>query len=290
MASSTAGGKKGTWGFFPGIVNVLKVFPEASTQQKGLILSMLLVNCALISVSLFNTGLSSVVVGFMYLVDVIATGGGALYLLSTTPPSWIVCRHVPSYPIETGLRHDLSQGLREIQEDAVNALKASGIAIPAAKVRANIFLLAQVRGGKADGRWRLVLHPDLSVNMTHMPELDLQFEIGQGATGLAYRDGGYILTKRLKSPKGDWERKFKMTPDLDKRIHRDLKWIVSMPLVMKDTYDAVGVLNIDGLVEINDEDILHNIAMVVKEKVDIIAETVALEPYSCIGMDRLGAI
>ena len=46
-----------------------------------------------------------------------------------------------------------------------------------------------------------------------------------------------------------------MTPELSAQIHKRLKWIVSFPLLRPNTNDAVGVLNIDGLTPLPDDDL-----------------------------------
>lgn len=124
--------------------------------------------------------------------------------------------------------------------------------------------------------------------MNHPPELNLQFQMGQGATGLAFRDGTYQLTRRQRSLKGKWDRKYQMTSELEKQVHRDLKWIISFPLLMPDTTEAIGILNIDGLVDIPDDETLGNAASAVDKKVRIVARTLSLQPSTCIAGDQLG--
>jgi hypothetical protein len=162
--------------------------------------------------------------------------------------------------------------------------------VPDDDIRANIFLLARIAGGRANGEWKLVIHPDFAINMNHPPERQLQLSIGEGATGVAYRDGIYQLTRRLPTPKGQWDRKFQMSPDVEAQIHKRLKWIVSFPLLKPNTSEAVGVLNIDGLADVPDDDLLNAVASSVEEKVKVIADHLLLQRSECVGLDQLGVI
>jgi hypothetical protein len=201
------------------------------------------------------------------------------------------CRHVPVFPLDTKTRKGIAAGLEEIRKDVSEQLRTKYSAMPDSDVRANIFLLAQIIGGAADGTWKLVIDSDLAINMNHPPELQLQFNVGQGATGVAYRDGTYQLTRRLAAPKkGEWERKFQMTPTISGQIHNRLKWIVSFPLLRPNASEAVGVLNIDGLIDAPDDDMLNEVASSVQKKVEVIAKNVSLQPSICVGLDRLGVM
>ena len=126
--------------------------------------------------------------------------------------------------------------------------------------------------------------------MKYPPELGLQFSIGQGATGVAYRDGTYQLTRRLAAPKGEWDHKLQMTSELNAQIHKRLKWIVSFPLLIQNTNEAVGVLNIDGLTDVPDDDLLNAVASSVGKNVEVIANHLSLQLSICVGSDQLGAL
>lgn len=202
------------------------------------------------------------------------------------------CRSFPIYPLaDTAVEH-IRPALEEVRSSAVTFFSTKNIDIPDRKIRANIFLLARISGGSADGSWKLVIDKRLAINMNHAPELGMQLSIGQGATGVAYRDGSYGLTRRLAAPpkKGEWASEFKMTPELCAQVHRDLKWIVSIPLLRPHTNEALGVLNIDGLYNIEDNDVLNEMAGVASDGIDVIAKALSLQPSTCLGHHQLGVL
>lgn len=200
------------------------------------------------------------------------------------------CRHVPHYPPDESVRPQIRDALEEIRADVSIQIRASMPAVADDRIRANLFLLAEVEGGPSDGSWKLVVHSDFAINMNHPPERDLQFFVGQGATGVAFRDGMYQLTRRSPDPKhGEWDRRFQMTPALSALVHRSLKWIISMPLLRPDTSEAIGVVNIDGLVDVDDH-LLNTAASAIRKKIEVIARQIALQPSSCVGIDKLGVI
>jgi len=81
-----------------------------------------------------------------------------------------------------------------------------------------------------------------------------------------------------------------MTPELEAQIHKDLKWIVSFPLLKPNTSEAVGVMNIDSLVDVVEDAILYSVASAVRSKVDVIAKTLSLQQSICVGSDQLGVM
>ena len=84
--------------------------------------------------------------------------------------------------------------------------------------------------------------------MNHKPEVLITFPPKKGATGACFIDGKPRYTKRLSDQKGQWDSKLRMTIKLKKLVHKDLKWIFSMPLFdISDQNTILGVLNIDCL-------------------------------------------
>jgi len=283
----------GRWGFFAPITALLSAFPHATTGQKASVVAM-----SFLVVMFMGLGLVgsvgwppwAVVLMFVLVVVSILSVSGMLLFIEKAVTAPFRCRDTPVFPPEPGTRTAIRRGLEEIRQDAANQLRAKDSRIQDNNVRANIFLLAQIQGGAYDGKWRLVIHEDFALNMNHPPERQLQFSIGQGATGVAYRDGTYQLTRRQPSPQGQWDRKFQMTPELEAQVHKDLKWIVSFPLLKTNTSEAIGVLNIDGLVDVLDDRVLHDMATLIQSKVNVIAQHLALQPSTCVGTDQLGVM
>lgn len=278
------------WAFFVPIRQLLSAFPQATTGQKVAIVGM-----SLVVVMLIVLGLPGIA-AFPAWAVVLMFGGAIVFIFiivglllfieyKTTIP--IQCRQVPEFPPHL---HPVVQGLKEIRQDAWDQICKTVTKIRDDNIRANIFLLAKIKGGLADGSWMLIIHEDLAINMDDPVERQLQLKIGQGATGVAFRDGTHQLTRRQPSSKGQWDRKFRMTPELEAQIHRQLKWIVSFPLLKPNTNEAVGVLNIDGLEDVDDDDVLNSMATSVRKKVDVIAEYLSLQRSICVRKDQLGVM
>lgn len=287
--------KPDRWGFIAGTSALLSAFPHASTGQKAAVAAMAFGAAMFIGLGLIGSVALpawAVVSTFALATVMIFLTAGLMLAIEKNVAVPFRCRHVPVYPLDDDCREAVSPALEEVRKDAVDLICAAITDVADHDIRANIFLLAPIVGGQADGKWKLVIHPDFAIHMDHPPELQLQLSIGQGATGVAYRDGTYQLTRRLAGPpkKGQWDRKFQMTPELESQIHKRLKWIVSFPLLKPNTREAVGVLNIDGLADVPDDDLLHAVASSIRNKVEVIASHLALHGSLCIGIDQLGVM
>jgi len=283
------------WGFFSGIKDLLSAFPQATTAQKVAIVAMGLAPATfigMVSIPGIKPPPWALVTMFVVVIFLLFFVVSVLVTVERGMSAPYQCRQVPTYPPDERVRHAIRGALNEIRSDAFDQIAVKSPGLKDAEIRANIFLLAKIQGGKSDGKWKLVIHKDFAINMNLPAERQLQFAIGQGSTGIAYRDGNYMLTRRLRSPKnGDWELKFQMTPELEAQIEPRLKWIVSFPLLrLNTTSEAVGVLNIDGLNDVPDDDVLNKLATSVREKVDDIAKALSLQPSTCVGFDQLGVM
>src|SRR5208282_1899857 len=156
------------------------------------------------------------------------------------------------------------QAIREVmkaaQEIAFNFLKEKIPQLDDKQVRANIFLPECQDSGKA-ATCILKIREGLHFNMDYPPELNMTFKPSQGATGMVFSSKQARVAKRISadSAPGGWESIYKITEEQAKEIHRDLKWIISMPLKW-DSGECMGVLNIDGLVYEPNIDDLYTLA------------------------------
>jgi hypothetical protein len=274
---------------------IMSAFVEATAGQKAAILAMSLGAVMFIGLGLVGSvALPAWAVVSMFVVGtllIFATAGTLLLVERKAPVTAPVrCRQFPSYPLGRTVSAEIAAGLEEIRDDAASQIREVYPDTPDENIRVNIFILAQVHGGRADGTWKLVIPPEFAINMRHPPERQLQLTVGQGATGVAFRDSEYQLTRRQASSRGDWARRFQMTPELEAQIHKNLKWIVSFPLLRPNTREAVGVLNLDGLNDVPDDSVLHAIAANLEANVSVIAKTLSLEPSTCVGLDQLGVL
>jgi hypothetical protein len=273
--------------------SLLKSFKRATITQKGIVVAMgffLALGVVLMLMAPSNPPWALV---FLYVIPflVIFASVHLLALNDRSATTTFRCRDVPIYPLKFETRSLISGALKEIREDAFFKLQSRHPGILDTRIRANIFLLVQVEGGNSHKEWRLIIPNDFAINMNHPPERDFQFNIGQGATGIAYKNGNYQLTRRQSAPqKEQWDRVHKMTPELEKMVHNDLKWIVSFPLLKPGTSEALGVLNIDGLVDVPGDIDLNDMATYVRSKIESISQCLSLEPSICVGNDQLGVI
>ncbi len=133
--------------------------------------------------------------------------------------------------------------LEHSRRKAYEFLVANAPTLQDEQVRANVFVPVLEPSNDAEPS-RLGIYPGLHFNMAS-PEIEIEFEFGQGATGTVYQTGRSLVAQRRQSAEGDWDAVYKMTPELAGIIHPELQWIISMPLKGTDG-TPVGVLNIDG--------------------------------------------
>lgn len=279
---------------FSGIADLLKLYPRASGAQKFIITIACLqeaVAIVLVAWGAFGPHPILSIVLFLLLTFVLLGLLGIFVRLEKSVAIPFRCRHVPIYPPAPEVRFAIKEALEEIRQDAHNAIAATVPHSTLRDLRVNVFLLAKIQGGQADGQWKLVIHDDFAINMDNPAEARIQFAIGQGATGTSYRDGTYQLSRRQHTGTGHWDHRHHMTHELDRLVEPRLKWIVSFPLLMPGTTsEAVGVLNIDGLAAVESDDVLNKMANSIKSKINDIAETLSLQPSTCVGIDQLGVI
>jgi hypothetical protein len=123
------------------------------------------------------------------------------------------------------------------------------------------------------------------MNMNHPPEWHIQFMPGQGATGRAFKMNTATLTRRLSDKAGQWDKVHEMTPELKSIIHKDLKWIISVPLIPAGKFDSVGVLNIDGIADVKLDDLVLSSGAEVRDAIFEVANFLALQPSTCVNID-----
>ena len=78
-----------------------------------------------------------------------------------------------------------------------------------------------------------------------------------------------------------------MTDGLKAIIHKDLKWIVSMPLIPVGKFKSLGVLNIDGIADVERDELLLNLGAAVGDAVLEVANYLELQPSICVDLGEL---
>lgn len=126
-------------------------------------------------------------------------------------------------------RARIIEGLQNLVEQVAKLLN-----LPLERVRANIFGLV--------GNGLLGILPGLSVNIRGQ-ELGVRIPVGYGCTGRAFQKGEPVIGVKLK----DGWRSLALSPVETNRLHPDLKWIISVPVLQPDDSAVRWVLSVDGL-------------------------------------------
>jgi hypothetical protein len=154
----------------------------------------------------------------------------------------------------------ISQGIRTTLEEArinvYNFLKKKIGQLADKHIRANVFFPVYDNSGGNDD-YVLRIYPGLHLKMDQNAERQIQFGPNQGLVGLVFASAQGSVAQRGSGPSSEkWDRDYDITQDLEKVIHPELKWVLSMPL-KKDDGTAIGVLNVDGLCHQFDIDTLY---------------------------------
>lgn len=172
-------------------------------------------------------------------------------------------RAVPDDDFNVVLSVSDLEKIRNVLEDtrkaAYDFLRDKNADLLDKNVRANIFFPE----GK-QGDYCLRIRSGLHLKMNHEPELKIVLKPDQGVTSQAFKSGQPQVARRIRAGSGDsaggWDSTHHITKDLEKIIHRDLEWIISMPLKRGGGGKCIGVMNVDGLVCEFDTDVLFDCA------------------------------
>lgn len=206
------------------------------------------------------------VVGFLALLNILVVGP-LLYLSSATTlwglvvltlvvlgslvavflkgESWLaamgLAERLDNPPADVAARlHSLNQEEQTVALQALSFAReevASLLRMDESLVRSNFF-------SSADDH--LLMVPGMTQNLDRPEERSLRLSIGQGCTGLAFKERKPVLGVRDPNT-GDWGEYQLAHPDMA-ALDPELRWIVSVP-VLTDDKRVLGVLNVDGLGE-----------------------------------------
>ena len=157
-------------------------------------------------------------------------------------------RIVPKLPLPPDTEATLSTLLEEVRKGALAWLQEKEEQdVRDEKVRTNMFFAHYHPSAPARGTgFRLQMHEKLRKNMEYAREWELAFRPGQGATGKCFCHSEVQRSIRGDCP-GEWEERYLLTESVKDLIHKDLKWVVSMPVLDPATEEACAVVNVDGL-------------------------------------------
>ena len=250
--SSDSSDSSGVWELFK---NIGKPLAEAVSKNPTLS-SLLLIAIIFCSVVIIYKSELALILGFA-LVALIAVFIMAVWYVNHQ--SNLVAAKIPekkrrevskfSYSylqsLPQPIKTEIVEILDSIQQDASEQLQ-----VPTEKIRVNIF------GNDND---ILKMLPDFSVNMNRPIEHTIEMPVGYGNTGRAFEEKSPIVTFFDEG----WGKSFIHDSELQKS-HPNLTWIMSIPLLLKSQTSGteripIGVLNIDGIDNLGNENELDNL-------------------------------
>lgn len=101
-------------------------------------------------------------------------------------------------------------------------------------IRVNLF-------APINGALRII--PGATENMSYVPELDIEINLGHGATGTAFKSG----TPCLSIKKNNYWSVSSLPQEELNKVNPSLAWVLSIPIISNSRGICIGVLNIDGL-------------------------------------------
>jgi predicted phosphodiesterase len=186
-------------------------------------------------------------------------------------------RRLPKLPLSSGALSDMGKMLESVREKAFKALKTHESQLQDSQIRANIFL-ADYRKG-TDGYAFVLYMPDgLRKNMNYEREWHITFLPGQGVTGLVFNQGQLRFSRRLSEAEGTWQDLSPLNEEQKASAHKDLEWILSVPLNDPNTGETLGVLNLDGLDHVFKDELLGTVVASVAGEIAGIAACLAQAP------------
>jgi hypothetical protein len=206
--------------------------------------------------------------------------GQAVTQMKPTKQTW--SRLLLKLPLEVDDCRDLGRDLEGIRDSAFAWLsgRPGGKSLRRAQVRANIFLPDYNRP-QAGVAFLLSMPDGLRVGMDGHPDEKISFQPGQGATGTVFAKQEWCIAQTLETPEGDqeFEELYRLTPEHQRTLHPELRWVVSFPLAIPDKETGkkrvAGVLNVDGLTHQFKKEELNQLVAVLSARVGTIADKIS---------------
>jgi hypothetical protein len=187
--------------------------------------------------------------------------------------------------------NQLRSNLERVHEAAFTWLSRQKAGVSEQALRLNIMLPDNRRASYGEV-CQLFIPKLLYINMDHAPDRDIRFSLTQGLVGKVYSSNAPGIAvyendvwKRVAfgkpEPKLPDEPDFELTEWQKRLLHPDLRWVLSLPLLYKDTGDkalALGVLNIDGIGCDLAPHVIKDLYFVIAEMVTLIAASLGEKP------------
>jgi len=134
------------------------------------------------------------------------------------------------------LEYEQKEKIQMVIEQAAKEV-AKQLSINSKVVRSNIFGVDEYKC--------LMMIPNLSYHMDHPPEKTIKIPLGYGSTGRCFK----TCQPNIAVLENDWGKDMIEDEEL-KKVHPDLKWIISVPILGSDQPpESMWVLNVDGIQE-----------------------------------------
>ncbi|MBN2313005.1 MAG: hypothetical protein JXM79_03685 [Sedimentisphaerales bacterium] len=174
-------------------------------------------------------------------------------------------RDVIALPIQDDeRRREIIGELEDIRNGAFSWLNKRHTDIQTSQIRVNIFLAKYEEAGK--GVVCMLRMPEyLRIGMSGHTDEEIAFRPGEGATGMAFVEhtGGVAI---FNENAGTWDDRYTLTEYQKRKIHKQLRWIITYPLKNRDG-EAMAVLNLDCLGLVVNEDELHRLKADLQPKI-----------------------
>lgn len=143
-------------------------------------------------------------------------------------------------------------------------------------VRSNLF------GRDRHDRLRMIT--DLSYQMNHPSELTIEIPVGYGSTGRCFK----TCQPNIAVKEDDWGKDVIEDAEL-RKVHPDLKWIISVPVLGRaKPAQPIWVMNVDGLVEMRHSDDLRKVSLHMLKYSEAISLILGHKPNTEGGHGELG--
>ncbi len=166
-------------------------------------------------------------------------------------------RPVPKFPLDAKIRGEITKALEDIRLAAFAWLKDSTHCPKdqqpesLEKIRANIFFPGY-REPPPGESCVLAMSEGCRSGMEGHPDADITFRPGQGLAGIVFIKEEQRKALTSQGPQGEhhFESVHYLTPEQQKKLHPELRWVISFPLKVKEhegDRTTAGVLGVDGL-------------------------------------------
>lgn len=217
------------------------------SQEVNAVLLLLDVILAIVAIAGFSTGTSSalyVLIPFAALTAIVAIrrSGQKQLIREIEAPKTTRAKSSGSYAV-TSTSAIASKATAKEKNEIVGLLGTATkiasrtLSMKPEHVRSNIF------GRTPDGSLKII--DGLTFNMGDPSgELELELPLGVGSTGRAFS----LAKPNVATFEDGWAADVLDAPDM-RRIHPQLRWIISIPVTAGNPPVSVWVLNVDGIIE-----------------------------------------